>query len=503
MTGTLKPGVLRRLLPGLIAFLAGLGPSSASGNPAAPLALTWVYPAEGTIAPVSSSPTVYDNVVYVGDDAGRLHALHATGPRAGTLLPGYPIVLEGAIKGRPAVYGARGVERLYVATTAGLLYAFRLDGSPAWPVNPQPISPGVPIISTPAVRGPYVFITTSDGRLVRRLAADGRPAGGMMYGRTVQTRLARDLPALPARTHLEVEDAAVLFPAGRIRVISDRLPGDPKSTSFTYSAVNTAVRPHRLLNLAPVGRGSAITTIPKGSLVVGQGPGIACNLSPAVPGPDDATMLITALNGGAPARPFTPADRNLVAARSEPFGLLPQWETTLSGEITSAPLVNDQRGLLYVASRAEVGTGFLHSLHASNGLPDARWNGGKPLPLQGVLESGPWLDSSRDRLYFGTSAGILYAVSARDGSAASTPVALPQAGGFLATPVVAGNHLFLGSTTGRFYSVPLNRPGDVRVYVAPDGKPFTASPAATGGGPGENVVVIGSQVGRIFAFPVE
>jgi len=408
------------------------------------LSPVWVFPREGTIAPVASSPTVYGGVVYVGDDEGRLYALHATGPSAGTLLPGFPIQLDGAVKGRPAVYGDRGLERVYVAT-----------------------------------------------------------AGGLFYGRTVETRLAGEQHVQPSRTQMEVEDASGFFPAGRIRLVTSGPLGDQVITTYTYSALNTAARPHRLLNLSPVGDGYPLATHPKGSVVLGTGPGISCNLSPAVPGSDDATLVITALENTAPASRFAPADSNLVALKSESYGLLPQWEAVCGVSVTTAPLVNEARGLLYIGSRDESGNGRLHALHASNGLPSARWPDGGALALRGALEAGPWHDAARGRLYFGTTTGFLYAVGAEDGAFVFPPMRLAGAGGFHATPVVAGGRLYLGSHTGRFYSVSLSDPSRVKAYASPDASPLDTSPSASGGAPGVDVVVIGSSAGKVLAFPVE
>jgi hypothetical protein len=342
MIATRKPGLLclaglalslsasALASPGSDAPAAVSAATPAIGTPAsatpdiAPLAPVWIFPSEGSLAPVASSPTVYRDTVYVGTDDGKLFALRATGPDGGKVLPGFPLQLDGAVKGRPAVYGARDGERVYVATTNGSLYAFRLDGTPAWPRNPQAVSPGAPILSTPAVRGDYVYVTTSDGRILRRHVSDGRAAGGFTYGRTVQTRLPREQRVTGTRTHIEVEDASGLFPAGRIRVISNNPLGETVVTTYTYSGVNTAMRPNRLMNLSPVGDGDPLALNPKDSVILGEGPGVSCNVSPAVPGRDEATFVITALDGTAAASRYTPADPNLVALKSEPYGLLPQ-----------------------------------------------------------------------------------------------------------------------------------------------------------------------------------
>ena len=480
----------------LLATLAGAKPACAADAALSPV---WTFPADGTIAPVASSPTVYKNVVYIGSDDGSLYALHATGPAAGTLLPGFPIRLDGAVKGRPAVYGDRDLERVYVATTSGSLYAFRLDGTPAWSINPRVVNPVAPIVSTPAVRGPYVFVTTSDGRILRFMTSDGRPAGGLAYGRTVRTTLSDTQGVTAIRAHLEVEDASGFFPTGRIRIDSIGPLGEPVSTTYTYSSVNTATKPHRLLNLSPIGDGYPLAAHRKGAEVFGSGPGISCDVSPAVPGSDDATLVITALDGAAPD------DRNLVALKSEPYGLLPQWEAAYGVHITTAPLVHEATGRFYIGSRDGEGAsiGRLHAIQASNGQPDTRWPDAGSIEFFGAIVAGPWLDHASGRLYFGATNGFLYAVRSANGSFAFPPVRLPGADAFHATPVMAGGSLYLGSHNGRFYSVPVANPAAARFYVCPDGEPLDTSPSASGGVPGKDVVVVGSAAGKILAFPVE
>lgn len=465
------------------------------------LAPVWTYPADGRIASVTSSPTVYENTVFIGADDGSLYALYATGPAAGTLVPGFPLRLDGAIKGRPAVYGDRGLERVYVATTSGSLYAFRLDGASAWPVNPRAVSPASPIVSTPAVRGPYVYVTTSDGRILRFLTADGRPAGGLAYGREVETALSSAQRVSAARAHIEVEDAAGFFPAGRIRISVPGPAGAGSSADavYTYSGLNTASKPNRLLNLSPVGGGFPSAELPEGAVVFGSGPGVSCDLSPAVPGRDDATLVITALNGVASG------ERNLVALKSEPNGLLPQWEAAFGARITTAPLVQESAGRLYIGvrEREDDTGGRLYAVQASNGQLDARWPNGGYITFPASVEAGPWLDAASGCLFFGSADGRLYSVRAVDGAYAVAPVRLPGADAFLASPVIAGARLYLGSHNGRFYSVSPDDLSEARVYVCPEGGALDSSPSASGGVAGRDVVVVGSAAGKILAFPVE
>ena len=477
------------------AWLAG------AARAAAPLTPAWVFPREGRIAPVASSPTVYNNVVFAAADDGRLYAIRATGPDAGTLLPNFPITLDGAVKGRPAVYGELGHERVYVATIAGALYAFNLDGTPAWN-GPQYVCPGVPILSTPAVRGDYVYVTATNGRIIRRNVADGSPAGGLTYGRVVQTRLTGAQSAPPAQAYLAVADARGLFPTGRIVVerqdISRRL-------EFTYSGMNTAVRPNRLLNVVPVGSGSPRFMFPAGSVVIGYGPGASASASPAVPGQEDATLVIAALdNDMSASRPGF--GRNLIALKSEPYGLVPQWEATYGARITAAPAVDHTTGNLFIATWNSAASpargGRLYCLHASNGQP--AWAGDGSVALEGgILRAGPWLDRIRRVLVFGTTDGTLYEVSMADGSLATRPTRLDgSAASFEGTPLVVGGIAYIGSHSGRLYAVPVDRPDAYATYTSPVAASFDGSPSASGAVPGKDVIVIGSSAGQILAFPI-
>jgi outer membrane protein assembly factor BamB len=460
-----------------------------------------VFPREGRIAPVASSPTVYGNVVYVAADDGVLYALHATGPAAGSLLPNFPIPLDGAVKGRPAVYGNLGRERVYVATVAGTLYAFNLDGTPAWN-GPQRVCPGVPIVSTPAVRGNYVYVTATNGRIIRRNAVDGSPAGGLTYGRVVQTTLSGRQSPPPAQAYLEVADARGLFSAGRIVVersdISQRL-------EFTYSGVNTAVRPHRLLNVVPVGSGTPQLALPAGSRVIGYGPGASASASPAVPGQEDSTLVIAALdNDMSASRPGF--GRNLIALKSEPYGLVPQWEATYGARITAAPTVDHNTGDLFIATWNAAASpsrgGRLYCLHASNGQP--AWTGDGSIALNGgILRAGPWLDRVQRVLYFGTTDGRLYGVNMADGSPAFRPTPLDgRAASFEATPLVVGGLVYIGSHSGRLYAVPWDHPEAYAVFASPVAASFDGSPSASGSTPGKDVIVVGSSAGQILAFPI-
>lgn len=486
-------------------FLAVLAPAGRTPALAGELAPAWVFPATGRIDPVHSSPTVYSGIVYVADDGGKLYGLWAKGRQAGTLVPGFPVQLDGPVRGRPAVYGDRGSERIYVATTKGTLYAFRLDGTPAWS---QSLGANVSIISTPAVRGPYVYVSSSNGRVYRRMAYDGSDAKGLTYGRAVWTRTPKAQRVALSPAFLEVADATRFFESGRVRVTSRGPLGDPVEIDYTYRGRNTKVKPHRLLNVAPVGVTGRTVSHPAGSIVAGFGPGARADESPAVPGTDEATLVIAALQSTGSTADGV-AGRNLVGLRSEPFGLVPQWEMSYGAEIHGAPVVDVRTGNLYVGSWDTAGNpgcgGELHCIRASNGLPVADWGEGGSLRLDGgAMLAGPWLDNADGSLYFGTSDGRLWGVDAANGALLFPPAALDgRAGEFASTPLVVNGRIYAGTRNGRLYSVPIDNRDAWDVYASPDGGSFDGSPSASGARPGIDVVVVGSSNGRVLAFRVQ
>ncbi|HOC30945.1 MAG TPA: PQQ-binding-like beta-propeller repeat protein, partial [Armatimonadota bacterium] len=236
--------MVRILILNLV-FLACLAGGARTAVPQV-LQPEWTFPATGSVGSIHSSPTVYGNTVFVGSDDGNLYGITATGPQEGRMADGFPIALDGPIRSRPAVYGLLGRERVYVATTKGTLYAFRLDGTVLWS---QSLSPGVPIYSTPAVRGDYVYVSASNGRIYRRRVSDGSEAGGLTFGRVIVTSLAQRSRVPPSRNYLEVADARGFFDVGRVRVTSDGPFGDPVSLDYSYSGRNLTTSPHRLLNV--------------------------------------------------------------------------------------------------------------------------------------------------------------------------------------------------------------------------------------------------------------
>jgi outer membrane protein assembly factor BamB len=265
------------------------------------------------------------------------------------------------------------------------------------------------------------------------------------------------------------------------------------------------VRPNRLLNVLPVGSGLPQPILESGGAVIGFGAGASASASPAVPGQADSTLVIAALDTDMSGI-RSGYGRNIVALKSEEYGLVPQWEAAYGMKITAAPTVDHATGNLFVATWNDSDEtsrgGRLYCLHASNGQPAWPADGSIPLP-GGVLKAAPWFDSASQTLLFGATNGAVYGVAVLDGAPRFRAARLDgAAGSFEATPVVVDGVAYIGSSTGRLYAFAEDRPDDFSVYISPDGGSFESSPSASGSRPGRDVVVLGSTAGKILAFTI-
>ncbi|NMC82810.1 MAG: PQQ-binding-like beta-propeller repeat protein [Armatimonadetes bacterium] len=491
--------MVRILILNLV-FLACLAGGARTAVPQV-LQPEWTFPATGSIGSIHSSPTVYGNTVFVGSDDGNLYGITATGPQEGRMADGFPIALDGPIRSRPAVYGLLGRERVYVATTKGTLYAFRLDGTVLWS---QSLSPGVPIYSTPAVRGDYVYVSASNGRIYRRRVSDGSEAGGLTFGRVIVTSLAQRSRVPPSRNYLEVADARGFFDVGRVRVTSDGPFGDPVSLDYSYSGRNLTTSPHRLLNVMPLGAGPPMIFHPTGSRVVGHGPGAQANASPAVPSTEVSTLMIAALEQT--GAEISSLARNLVAVKAESYGLVPQWEAWCGPRIAGSPVIDEADGAVYVTTWNDPTNpgagGNLVRISAANGTRPTTWGREGVAPVRhGSPVAEPWLDTPRGLLFAATTGGALYTFDAKTGEPVSQPALLDGAAvSFTTGPTVVGDRVYIGSVSGRFYSLAVSDPNDYAVYISPDNAAIETTPSASGPVSGRDVIVVGTTTGRVLAF---
>ncbi len=106
-----------------------------------------------------SSPAVYDDTIYVGNDAGELHAVDvASGERI------WRYRGEGAVTGAPTV--DPDGSSIYFGSTADRVYALNPDGEEVWRLQTNE-----EVETTPAVIGDVVTVTTR-GAVIYRVDAD-------------------------------------------------------------------------------------------------------------------------------------------------------------------------------------------------------------------------------------------------------------------------------------------------------------------------------------------
>lgn len=125
------------------------------------VAIRWTDHIEGT---VYSSPAIGQASVFVGTDAGAVHAFdRATGTRNWTRQT------DGGAGNSPVV--AR--DSVYVTTTGGAVHAFdRSSGTQRWSVRPNTDRPDE-FYASPAVGGGTVYASTEDGTLLALSTEDG------------------------------------------------------------------------------------------------------------------------------------------------------------------------------------------------------------------------------------------------------------------------------------------------------------------------------------------
>ena len=123
----------------------------------------WHFAAGSPLTP----PTVVDQVVYVGDRAGNLHALQA---RDATQLWTWHVPNGAAITGAPAVDAAAGLA--FVGTAKGTLYAVFISGPSAGTLA-WSSSLGGGTVQSPVFDGTGVYATSTSGKVVKLAESTG------------------------------------------------------------------------------------------------------------------------------------------------------------------------------------------------------------------------------------------------------------------------------------------------------------------------------------------
>jgi outer membrane protein assembly factor BamB len=138
-------------------------------------------------AGTESSPIVWRDKVYFGDQAGNVYAL---GTRAGKVRWSYHAT--GAVKGGPAISGGR----IYFGDYAGRAYALNAsNGHPIWAANTNGTEFGFGsgnFYATPAIAFGRVYMGNTDGRVYSFSARTGQLAWATSTGAYVYSSAAVD-----------------------------------------------------------------------------------------------------------------------------------------------------------------------------------------------------------------------------------------------------------------------------------------------------------------------
>jgi len=129
----------------------------------------WVFPADGTVGAVISSPSVgQDGTVYVGSKDRKLYAIWPNGTRRWEFATG------GEVTSSPALGYHSGSITIYVGSTNGKVYAIHSDGTKKWE-----FTAGGSVSSSPAVSHlGTVYAGSEDGKVYAIKSSDGTSEGG-------------------------------------------------------------------------------------------------------------------------------------------------------------------------------------------------------------------------------------------------------------------------------------------------------------------------------------
>ena len=149
---------LRRPSP-MVSFMWARNPPTFWPSTSSTGKLRWKYHAADGID--ESSPLVHDGVVYVGDIAGTLHAVHAMDGKAV-----WTFKTESEIRSSPVISG----DRLFIGSYDGNLYCLSVkDGKVLWKFTTSSY-----VHATPAIADGLVYIAGCDEIFRGLRIADGK-----------------------------------------------------------------------------------------------------------------------------------------------------------------------------------------------------------------------------------------------------------------------------------------------------------------------------------------
>lgn len=131
--------------------------------------LKWVFPEEGSVGSITSSPAVgQDGTIYVGSEDGKLYAVNPDGTKKWEFATG------GKVTSSPLVYYYDRMIMIYVGSSDTKLYAINADGTRKWTFQT-----GGSISSSPAGDNlGTIYVGSDDKKIYALRSSDGSSVGG-------------------------------------------------------------------------------------------------------------------------------------------------------------------------------------------------------------------------------------------------------------------------------------------------------------------------------------
>jgi len=124
----------------------------------------WVFPAEGTVGSITSSPAIgQDGTIYVGSGDNKVYAINPDGTKKWEFATG------GKVTSSPAVEYYSKAITIYVGSADGNVYAINSDGTQKWKFEA-----GASVSSSPAISYlGIVYVGAEDGKVYAISSSDG------------------------------------------------------------------------------------------------------------------------------------------------------------------------------------------------------------------------------------------------------------------------------------------------------------------------------------------
>lgn len=129
----------------------------------------WVFPAEGTVGSITSSPAIGpDGTIYVGSDDGKVYAVNPDGTKKWEFATG------GIVSSSPAVGYYGGAVTIYVGSEDKKVYAIDPDGNKRWEFETGGIISSSPAVSNSGI----IYVGSEDNNVYAIRSTDGKTEGG-------------------------------------------------------------------------------------------------------------------------------------------------------------------------------------------------------------------------------------------------------------------------------------------------------------------------------------